>query len=43
MQSLSGNMYFDSFEDDTVKLKLFINNDWNWVEVNKIMETCKVS
>lgn len=27
------NMYKD-FEDDTIKLKLFINNDWNWVQVN---------
>lgn len=37
-----GNMYFDSFEDDTVKLKLFINNDWNWVEV-KLKHTDVIS
>lgn len=36
------NMYFDSFEDDTVKLKLFINNDWNWVEV-KLKHTDVIS
>lgn len=37
-----GNMYFDSFKDDTVKLKLFINNDWNWVEV-KLKHTDVIS
>ena len=26
------NMYKD-FNNDTIKLKLFINNDWNWVEL----------
>lgn len=28
-----GNMYFDDCEGDAVRLKLFVNNDWNWVEV----------
>lgn len=28
-----GNRYLDDCEGDIVRLKLFINNDWNWVEV----------
>lgn len=28
-----GNMYLDDCDGDVVKLKLFVNNDWNWVEV----------
>jgi putative transposase len=28
-----GNMYLDDCEGDAVRLKLFVNNDWNWVEV----------
>ena len=28
-----GNMYCDDCEGDAVRLKLFINNDWNWVTV----------
>lgn len=28
-----GNMYCDDCEGDVVRLKLFVNNDWNWVEV----------
>ena len=28
-----GNMYNDDCVDDAVRLKLFVNNDWNWVEV----------
>ena len=36
------NMYLDGCEDDSVKLKLFINNDWNWVEV-KLKHTDVVS
>ena len=27
------NMYLDDCEGDAVRLKLFVNNDWNWVEV----------
>lgn len=27
------NMYVDGSTKDTVKLKLFVNNDWNWIEV----------
>lgn len=27
------NMYRTDCPEDTVKLKLFVNNDWNWVEV----------
>lgn len=28
-----GNMYLDDCDGDSVKLKLFVNNDWNWVTV----------
>lgn len=28
-----GNMYLDDDDGDAVKLKLFVNHDWNWVEV----------
>lgn len=28
-----GNMYLDDCEGDAVRLKLFVNNDWNWVTV----------
>ena len=28
-----GNMYLDDCEGDVVRLKLFVNNDWNWVTV----------
>ena len=28
-----GNMYLDDCDGDAVRLKLFVNNDWNWVEV----------
>lgn len=28
------NMYRDNCEGDAVRLKLFVNNDWNWVVVN---------
>ena len=28
-----GNMYLDDCEGDIVRLKLFVNNDWNWVTV----------
>lgn len=28
-----GNMYMDDCEGDAVRLKLFVNNDWNWVTV----------
>ena len=28
------NMYLDNCEGDAVRLKLFVNNDWNWVEVS---------
>lgn len=28
-----GNMYLDDCVGDAVRLKLFINNDWNWIEV----------
>lgn len=28
-----GNMYRDDCEGDAVRLKLFVNNDWNWVEI----------
>lgn len=28
-----GNMYLDDYDGDAVKLKLFVNNDWNWVTV----------
>lgn len=37
-----GNMYRDDCEGDTVRLKLFVNNDWNWVEV-KLKHTDVVS
>ena len=37
-----GNMYLDDCEDDAVRLKLFVNNDWNWVEV-KLKHTDVVS
>ena len=26
-----GNMYLDDCDGDAVRLKLFVNNDWNWV------------
>lgn len=29
-----GNMYLDDCEGDAVRLKLFVNNDWNWVKVS---------
>ena len=48
-----GNMYCDDCEGDAVRLKLFVNNDWNWVEVSlkhtdvvsiqKHMQTAKMS
>lgn len=48
-----GNMYLDDCEDDAVRLKLFVNNDWNWVKVDlkhtdvvsiqKHMQTAKMS
>ena len=28
-----GNMYLDDCDGDAVRLKLFVNNDWNWVTV----------
>lgn len=28
-----GNMYLDDCVGDAVRLKLFVNNDWNWIEV----------
>lgn len=28
-----GNMYLDNCDGDAVRLKLFVNNDWNWVTV----------
>lgn len=28
-----GNMYLDDCDGDAIRLKLFVNNDWNWVEV----------
>lgn len=37
-----GNMYLDDCEGDAVRLKLFVNNDWNWVEV-KLKHTDVVS
>ena len=37
-----GNMYLDNCKGDAVKLKLFVNNDWNWVEV-KLKHTDAVS
>lgn len=37
-----GNMYLDDCEGDAVRLKLFINNDWNWVEI-KLKHTDVVS
>ena len=47
------NMYLDNCESDAVRLKLFVNNDWNWVEVSlkhtdvvsiqKHMQTAKMS
>lgn len=37
-----GNMYLDDCDGDSVKLKLFVNNDWNWVEV-KLKHTDVVS
>lgn len=37
-----GNMYLDNCEGDAVRLKLFINKDWNWVEV-KLKHTDVVS
>jgi IS605 OrfB family transposase len=48
-----GNMYNDDCDGDTVRLKLFINNDWNWakvklkhtdvVSIQKHMENAKMS
>ena len=29
-----GNMYLDDCDGDVVRLKLFVNNDWNWVKVD---------
>lgn len=29
-----GNMYLDDCDGDAVRLKLFVNNDWNWVKVD---------
>ena len=29
-----GNMYLDNCDGDAVRLKLFVNNDWNWVKVD---------
>lgn len=37
-----GNMYLDDCDGDAVRLKLFVNNDWNWVEV-KLKHTDVVS
>lgn len=37
-----GNMYLDDYEGNAVRLKLFVNNDWNWVEV-KLKHTDVVS
>lgn len=28
-----GNMYLDDCNGDAVRLRLFVNNDWNWVKV----------
>lgn len=48
-----GNMYLDDCDGDAVRLKLFVNNDWNWVKVSlkhtdvvsiqKHMQTAKMS
>lgn len=48
-----GNMYLDDCVGDAVRLKLFVNNDWNWIEVQlkhtdvvsiqKHMQTAKMS
>ena len=27
-------MYLDDCDGDAVRLKLFVNNDWNWVKVD---------
>lgn len=37
-----GNMYCDDCEGDAVRLKLFVNNDWNWIEV-KLKHTDVIS
>jgi IS605 OrfB family transposase len=37
-----GNMYRGACEGDAVRLKLFVNNDWNWVEI-KLKHTDVVS
>ena len=29
-----GNMYGETDKDDVIKLKVFVNNSWNWVSVN---------
>lgn len=29
-----GNMYLDDCDGDAVRLKLFVNHDWNWVKVD---------
>ena len=29
-----GNMYLDDCDGDAVRLKLFVNNDWNWVKID---------
>ena len=29
-----GNMYLDDCDSDIVRLKLFVNNDWNWIKVD---------
>ena len=48
-----GNMYLDDCEGDAVRLKLFVNNDWNWVivqlkhtdvvNIQRHMQTAKMS
>lgn len=48
-----GNMYLDDCDGDAVRLKLFVNNDWNWIKVDlkhtdvvsiqKHMQTAKMS
>lgn len=37
-----GNMYRNDYESDAIRLKLFVNNDWNWVKV-KLKHTDVVS
>ena len=48
-----GNMYLDDCDGDAVRLKLFVNNDWNWVtiqlkhtdvvNIQRRMQTAKMS